>query len=365
MKSGAIHIRAGGTSVFIGGDVFSELKALLNSRYKGSGHFILVDENTRRFCLPELMTRVKVLADAEVIEIESGEENKNMAVCMRVWKALGETGADRRSLLINLGGGVISDLGGFAASVFKRGIDFVNIPTTLLSQVDASVGGKTGIDINNLKNEVGTFAEPQAVFIHPHFLESLNKRQVVSGYAEIIKHALIADAKYWKKIKATGPDDTRTLPALIIQSVEIKNRIVQSDPREKGPRKLLNFGHTIGHAVESYFLERAKTLYHGEAVAIGMVCEAYLSYKRAKLDHTDLDDITELLFTVFNPVKLEAFDDHRLVELMRHDKKNVKGEIRFTLLSRIGKAETDKTCSIELIKEAFRYYREQVNIRNT
>jgi len=363
MKKSTLHIKAGDHSIYIGNDVFTELKQFLNANYKSGNYFILVDENTRKYCLPDLLAHVKVLDGAEVIELHSGEEDKNIASCMQVWKALGQNGADRKTLMINLGGGVISDLGGFAASVFKRGIDFINVPTTLLAQVDASVGGKTGIDFGNLKNEIGLFNDPKAVFIYPCYLNSLSERQLLSGFAEIIKHSLICDRVYWEKLKLADVTDASTLSGLIAHSVEIKNNIVTQDPKEQGLRKTLNFGHTVGHAIESYFLERANTLLHGEAVAIGMICESYLSYKKVKLNHAELDEITEFIFSMFKTVALEQFDEHRLIELMRHDKKNLKGEINFTLISKIGLAETDKTCTIDLIKESFRYYREQVNIR--
>lgn len=359
-------IDTGDYSVYVGNKAIMDLNRFVNGiEYKNAKFFILVDENTLKHCLPMVVAQIERLGDAEIIEVESGEESKSIDVCVQIWKTLSEYGADRKSVLVNLGGGVITDLGGFVASTFKRGIDFINIPTTLLAQVDASIGGKTGIDLNYLKNEIGVFSNPKAVYINPDFLTTLDERHLLSGFAEVIKHALIADKSYWKKIKSFSLSDISGITELIQQSIEIKNTIVASDPKEQGIRKSLNFGHTVGHAIESFFMEgTSKSLFHGESVAIGMICEAYLSYKKTKLNHEELDEITSYIFSVFNFVKLESFDEHRLIELMRHDKKNTKGEINFTLIGKIGKAEIDKKCSIELIKESLKYYREQCHLIN-
>jgi 3-dehydroquinate synthase len=356
-------LSAAGYPIHIGKDVFRELNRMLNySELKRSAIFVLVDENSLKHCYPVLLRQVKRLKEAELIEVESGEENKNIDVCTNIWSALSSLGADRHSVLINLGGGVIGDMGGFAAATFKRGITFVNIPTTLLAQVDASVGGKLGIDLDNLKNEVGLFTDPAAVFIYPEFLSTLSQRQMLSGFAEIVKHALIADRKYWQEIRDASPDES--LEAFIIRSVEIKNSIVKKDPKEKGLRKVLNFGHTIGHAIESWSLEGGGVqLLHGEAVAIGMVCEAWLSAKRCGLHKSLLNEITSYILRTFKTVRLDKFDDLRLIELMKHDKKNnSRDKINFTLLSEIGSAETDRICSVEEIKGSLRYYREQANL---
>lgn len=350
-------IAAPAYSLYIGDDAFSQLESFLK-KGKFSSVFILVDENTLQHCLPQLVTRVKKLTDAEIIELESGEKNKTVEVCTQVWRVLGELGADRHSLLINLGGGVITDMGGFIASTFKRGIAFVNIPTTLLAQIDASVGGKTGVDLDGLKNEVGVFANPKQVIIYPGFLRTLSRREMLSGFAEALKHGLIADESYWEMLKSVNLADTVDWEELITRSVKIKLSIVENDPQETGARKALNFGHTIGHALETYFLERAqKTLLHGEAVAIGMICEAFLSVRIAGLNEAVLNDITKVLLWLYGPLELEDEADHRLIELMRHDKKNEKSEINFTLLESAGKAVINKKASAKDIIEALHYYR--------
>src|ERR1700743_1910440 len=261
-----------------------------------SRFFILTDENTAQYCLPPVQ---QLLNDAgitnfDLIEINAGEESKDIDFCIGIWRMLIDFGADRKSLMINLGGGVISDMGGFAASTFKRGIDFVQVPTTLLSQVDASVGGKTGIDLDGVKNIIGTFTQPKAVFISDEFLKTLPPRQVLSGTAEMLKHGLIMDKAYWQAL--TASDLAQPQGEFIYRSVEIKNEVVKIDPLEKGLRKALNFGHTIGHAVETHSLLNDKDpLTHGEAIALGMICEGYLSYKKAGLSKAELDEIVEVI----------------------------------------------------------------------
>lgn len=344
------------------GDAAPDQLALFLKQNKFSSIFILVDENTLQHCLPVLVTKVKKLTEAEVIELESGESNKTVEICMQVWRVLGELGADRNSLLINLGGGVITDIGGFIASTFKRGISFVNVPTTLLAQIDASAGGKTGVDLDGLKNEIGVFADPYALFIYPGFLRSLPKREMISGYAEALKHGLITDRSYWDLLKTLNVADSDSWEEIIIRSVQIKLEIVKADPKESGLRRKLNFGHTIGHAIETFFLEGSeKTLLHGEAVAAGMVCEAFLSTKNAGLTDAELDEISEILLGYYPAVELDPLHDHRLIELMRHDKKNSSGEINFTLLESIGKAVINKKSTAREIIESLNYYRTAVH----
>jgi len=366
IKNDTITVKASAYSIHIGSGSLMLLQAYLKqAQYKNSRFFILVDENTIKHCLPELIAQVKMLQSAEIIEVESGEQNKNIEVCIELWKTLGEYAANRKSVFINLGGGVIGDMGGFVASTFKRGIEFINIPTTLLAQVDASVGGKTGIDLNNLKNEIGVFNNPSLVIIYPNFLRSLNKKEYLSGFAEIIKHALIADKNHWKDIVKTGLSDEETIAKLVIKSIRIKNETVKKDPQEKGLRKTLNFGHTIGHALESYFLEKGETtLLHGEAVAAGMICESFLSYRKNKLTHSELDEIISFITSLYKQIPFKKEDEVRLIELMQHDKKNDNGNINFTLLSEIGCAEINKTSTIELIKASFNYYREQYKLQH-
>lgn len=351
-------------SVFISNDIAKEINKFLKvNKNKYSGIFILVDENSLKCCYPKLVRQIPFFKEAEIIEIESGEESKNIDVCTQIWSTLSEYGADRRSLFVNLGGGVIGDMGGFIASTFKRGMDFINIPTTLLAQVDASVGGKVGIDHNHLKNEIGVFSTPAAVFVDPAFLDTLDGRQVLSGFAEVVKHALIADRKFWKVVQNANIQDEDDVLDMIETSIAIKNKIVKEDPREQNIRKTLNFGHTIGHAIETFSLESNKrSLLHGEAIAAGMVCEAYLSYKVNKLSMEELDGISHFILGKFPAVKLEQMDHHRLIELMKHDKKNNKGDINFSLLSAIGSCDINKTTKADLIKEALKYYTEQIKL---
>ncbi|MGZ4049535.1 MAG: 3-dehydroquinate synthase, partial [Bacteroidia bacterium] len=287
-------------SVFVTNDISKEINRFFKtSKNKYSKIFILVDENTLKFCYPQLVEKIEPFEHAEIIEIDSGEESKTIEVCVQIWSALSEYGADRKSLFVNLGGGVIGDMGGFIASTFKRGMDFINIPTTLLSQVDASVGGKVGVDMNHFKNEIGVFNDPSAVFINLNFLNTLDKRQILSGFAEIIKHALIADVNYWAKVRTADFANFDSFDELVKTSVYIKNTIVLEDPKEKGIRKVLNFGHTVGHAVETFFLEQdsKKHLLHGEAIAIGMICEAYLSQRICKLSVEELEEITYFILS--------------------------------------------------------------------
>lgn len=317
--------------------------------------FILTDDNTGEHCLPLVQKHFEGTDNYDLIEVASGEENKNIDFCMGIWKMLIDFGADRKALMINLGGGVITDMGGFAASTFKRGIDFVQVPTTLLSQVDASVGGKTGIDLEGVKNIIGTFTQPKAVFISEEFLATLPPRQVLSGTAEMLKHGLIMDKAYWKSL--INSDLSKPQAELIYRSVEIKNEVVKIDPTEKGLRKALNFGHTIGHAVETHSLLNDKEpLTHGEAIALGMVCEGYLSYKKAGLSKAELDEITSVLTRLYPKYNLAATNYTELGYLMQNDKKNEFGRINCTLLSAIGACKLDNICGEEELFEALDYY---------
>ena len=343
-------------NIYVGNESISELNIFLEEK-KYASIFILVDENTKKHCLPKIRKGTLPLQNAKIISIKSGEKNKNIKSCIKIWEELSRHNAGRNSLLINLGGGVITDIGGFAASAYKRGIDFINIPTTLLAQVDASVGGKTGIDLGNFKNQVGLFSFPKTVFIFPDFLKTLTARDKRSGFAEMAKHALVTDKNYWKDLvreSRTGLEHED----IIFRSVEIKNKIVISDPYENAQRKLLNFGHTIGHAVESASLKTKKPLLHGEAIAIGIVCEAYLSRKCCGLTGEELDEITSFIFSIFNPEKIR-FSTKQLISFMKQDKKNQNKEINFTLLSSIGTGQINNSCTDELIGESIQYFNMQ------
>ncbi|MBD1428384.1 3-dehydroquinate synthase [Sphingobacterium litopenaei] len=322
---------------------------------------VLVDRNTNDNCLPVLQNAIPDLIHYDIIEVDPGEENKNIDFCIGVWKTMLDFGADRKALMINLGGGVVTDMGGFAASTFKRGIDFIQIPTTLLSQVDASVGGKTGIDLDNVKNIIGTFTQPQAVFISTEFLKTLDERQLVAGFAEIIKHGLIQDKDLYETCKSV---DINNVPAdLIYKSVQIKNNVITQDPTEKGLRKILNFGHTIGHAIEGYSLYNdANPLLHGEAIAIGMICEAWMSYKFTGLSEESLNDITNTFLSKYPQYVYSAEFYDSFLELMKNDKKNEDNKIGFALLKEIGDCTYNVYIDEQDIKSALDYYIEAAQL---
>lgn len=340
----------------------SDAYRALNDYLKKGDHskiFILVDTNTHEHCLAHFMGKIEGNYDIEVIEIEPGEINKNIETCTGVWSVLSELGADRKSLLINVGGGVITDLGGFVACTFKRGIRYINVPTSLLAMVDASVGGKTGVDLGNLKNMVGVISESEMVLVDSHYLETLPQNQLRSGLAEMLKHGLIQDQDYWKKMSNLSMQTLDTLPELIYDSVVIKNKVVLLDPTEKNIRKFLNFGHTLGHAIESYFLTHPEKteLLHGEAIAIGMVMEAYLSHKLLALPSESLAEIKKVFTATYPKVVIEEDDHQKILDLMVFDKKNENGAINFVLLNSIGDAKIDCIVPDELYTEAFAYYK--------
>lgn len=320
--------------------------------------FILVDENTSQYCLPHLLNNLATEIEIEIIELEVGEIHKNIATCTEVWGALSDLGGDRKSILINLGGGVISDLGGFVACTFKRGIDFINIPTTLLSMVDASIGGKNGVDLGNLKNQIGIIREPKAVIVDTQFLNTLPQNEMRSGLAEMLKHGLIFDKKYWDKFKNLKDLSTEDLNHLIHQSIQIKNTIVCEDLTENGIRKSLNFGHTLGHAIESYFLEnKDKTsLLHGEAIAVGMILESYISREKGLLKNEEYQEIKYIINDIFERIEFTQNEIEKIIELLIFDKKNEFGKVQFALLDGIGKIKINQESNNELIYNAFRDY---------
>ncbi|WP_353079393.1 3-dehydroquinate synthase [Flavobacterium sp.] len=320
--------------------------------------FVLVDENTNEHCLPYFLANLPTEIEIEIIEIEPGEENKNIYTCIDLWHTLIELDADRKSIMINLGGGVITDIGGFVASTYKRGIDFINVPTTLLAMVDASVGGKTGVDLGSLKNQIGVINEPKSVVVISKFLETLPTNQMRSGLAEMLKHGLIYDKTYWDKLKHLNNLNTDDLDILIKQSIEIKNEIVSQDLKENGIRKALNFGHTLGHAIESYFLESEdkKQLLHGEAIAIGMILESYLSYKLELISKDSYAEIKYIITDIFEKISFNDSDIQKILDLLIFDKKNEFGNIQFTLLNKIGESKINQKVDKSLILLAFEDY---------
>lgn len=316
---------------------------------------VIVDEHTEALCLPQLVP-VFAAYRHTLIRIPSGEQHKNLDTCRSIWQEMMTARADRRALAINLGGGVIGDMGGFCAATFKRGLDFVQVPTTLLSQVDASIGGKLGIDFGRVKNSIGLFQDPAAVFIDPAFLHTLPLRELRSGFAEVIKHSLIADAGQWAALQSIGRLEQTDWQPLIGPSLRIKQRIVEADPTEQGLRKALNFGHTIGHAVEGAALESESPLLHGEAIAIGMICEAYLSHRQAGLSREALEQISAFILQHYGHRPLARNHFEAFFELMRNDKKNEGQRINFSLLPAIGAVKTDCTAERSAIEDSFLYY---------
>jgi 3-dehydroquinate synthase len=315
---------------------------------------ILVDEFTNKYCLPIIQDLLP--SNFTKILIKSGEHHKNLATCERVWDRMTQANIDRHSLLVNLGGGVIGDLGGFCASTYKRGIDFIQIPTTLLAQVDASVGGKLGIDFHGLKNHIGVFQLPKAVLIDPKFIDTLSIQQKKSGFAEIIKHCLIRDEQEWNVIRQQSFEEL-DLSKLIAHSVAIKEAVVLEDPKEAGLRKILNFGHTLGHAIETYLLDKGKRkILHGEAIAIGMIAEAFISHQRDLISLQELEEIESYLFENYGRVKLHAEEISKIISLTAQDKKNKGKEIRFSLLTGIGDCGYDIPVSASEMKKAIQYY---------
>jgi 3-dehydroquinate synthase len=333
--------------------VTNSLPALL-SDFNYTSVAVLVDELTHRHCYPLVKP---LLPKHTLIRIKSGEERKNLATCEHIWQAITNAQLDRHSLLINLGGGVIGDMGGFCAATYKRGIDFVQIPTTLLAQVDASVGGKLGIDFHGLKNHIGVFREPAAVLIDAQFLKTLPWAELRSGFAEVVKHCLIADADKWEQIRKRDLD-RQNWHDLIAHSVTVKAEVVRQDPTEKGLRKILNFGHTLGHAVESFYLSQPKKkLLHGEAIAVGMVAESYLAYRKQLLEPTALEQIEEFIFSVFGRVSIAEADIDQIIPLTLQDKKNRNGKVKAALLEGIGNAKFDVVLNAKEMREALEYYR--------
>lgn len=320
--------------------------------------FVLTDSNTKTACLPYFLNRFNTHHEPELLTIPAGESHKNITTCNDLWKALSACGADRKSLLINLGGGVVTDLGGFVASTYQRGIDFINIPTSLLAMVDASVGGKNGVDLGVLKNQIGIIRDARVIVIDPKFLDTLPKAHFTSGVAEMIKHGFIHSMDYLERVMDLDAGNTKQLSDLIWESILIKNEIITEDPTEKGIRKTLNYGHTLGHAIESFCLDNSErnTLLHGEAIAIGMILATFISSETYAFPKQILEQTTSHLLKTFGKESFSETEIEGIIKLLIFDKKNTNGQIQFVLLEGIGKPKLNCIVLNELIYSAFQYY---------
>ena len=321
--------------------------------------FVLTDETTQQLCWPKIKN-FKTLKDSTPIIIKATDTHKNLDTLSQVWQALSNGGATRHSLMINLGGGMVTDLGGFAASTFKRGIDFINIPTTLLAMVDASVGGKTGINFGGLKNEIGVFSDSLFVIINTQFLDTLDHDNICSGYAEMLNHGLISDERTWAELVTFDLDtpDLSQLQRMVAESIKVKERIVEADPHEHGIRKALNLGHTMGHAFESFAMRRGTPILHGYAVAYGLISELYMSARKTAFPTDRMHQTVRFIRENYGTLNITCDDYPTLIELMHHDKKNTSGIINFTLLGNVGDIRINQTANEEEIKEALDFFRE-------
>ena len=344
--------------IIISNDVAADLRNAINE-VKPDKTFVVTDETAERVCLP-LIQDVDCIRTAPVIAVGVSDVHKDIESVEHVWRLLSEKGATRHSCVVNIGGGMVTDLGGFAASTFKRGVSFINVPTTLLAMVDASVGGKTGVNFNGLKNEIGVFSDASGVIICTEFLRTLDAGNMASGYAEMLKHGLISDVDTWRELVTFDlfRPDFRQLQGMVARSVAVKERIVAADPFERGLRKALNFGHTAGHAFEELALRRCQPVLHGHAVACGMVCELYMSCVKTGFPIGLMRQTVAFIRDNYGRLNVDCDDYPELYELMKHDKKNVSDVINFTLLAGIGDIRTDQTATRKEIYDAFDFYRE-------
>lgn len=355
MNAEKLQINSENYSIYFGSLLEVDFELFLISNYSTSKKMILVDENTSEACLQNLIANFVELKDAEVVVLPAGEENKCLEICEQVWATLLEYNFGRKDAIINLGGGVITDMGGFIASLYKRGIDFIQIPTSLLAMVDASVGGKTGVDFNHYKNVIGVFSNPKGVYIDTSFLETLPSEDLIGGWMEMIKHGLIADAKHFEEIKRIDFEEVQLTHQMIFDSVSIKAAIVQEDPFEEGKRKLLNFGHTFGHGLESYLLEIEEPINHGIAVGVGMLIESYWSFQNQTLSEEELDEIHALISNTIDYSFLQKIPATALWEYMKNDKKNQHNKVLSVLLNGIGNATYNHEVTFEQLEEALEF----------
>lgn len=341
-----------GCNIYIDND-FSSLKLYLNSN-QYSQIVILVDENTNEFCMPIIENIIE--GEATVIEVMPGEANKNLSTCVQIWENLLDARVDRKALFINLGGGVLCDMGGFVATTFKRGINFINIPTSLMAQIDAAVGGKLGVDFEHHKNTIGLFKNPDAVFINPVFLNTLPIEELKSGYAEMIKHGLIHDVNLWNELSQIYNFEKINWIQHIQNALHVKKYIVETDYYEQNIRKTLNYGHTIGHAIESYALASEMDLLHGHVVAVGMICESYISHHQSGLSYEEFNKIVNYLHSIYPKINVKKMDWTKLKMYLHQDKKNYGDNINCTLLKKIGEPIIDQTVNENLIQQSLNFY---------
>jgi 3-dehydroquinate synthase len=339
-------------------DHFEALNEFLQNN-KWSSIFILVDSNTHEHCLPKLLNNVELLKNVEILEVDAGEESKDIEIAGGLWLALNDMNADRNSLLINLGGGMIGDLGAWVAVNYKRGIDFIHLPTTLLAMVDASIGGKSGVNLGGIKNLVGSFTRPAFVFNYLPFLGTLPQNEWESGYAEMLKHALLSDASFWKEISAISPFEVEKVTGLIERSAQIKMDIVAKDFKESGLRKKLNYGHSLGHAIEAISFEKEKWMSHGHAVAIGMCLENIISTKMGRLDNEKMNEINSILLDLYDFPEWIVGEEDTVISKLQKDKKNTGEIIKMVLLHSIGKVEIDIPVTEKLVRESLKYAKDE------
>ncbi len=353
MKTSPVFLDTKPVSYIIGDGALAYSKRLLKDFPR---IIILLDENVKEHCLPVFKSFIPEVSISGVICIKSGEDKKNLDQARYIWDELTKMNVDKDALLINLGGGVVSDIGGFAAATFKRGIPFINYPTTLLGMVDAAIGGKTGVDFIGFKNQVGLFIDPRSVVIDPVFLKTLDEKQWQSGFAEVLKYGLIIDRELWKILRGKKISDIDNWNEIIMKAARDKIDIVKSDFLEKGIRKNLNFGHTIGHSFESYFLKKDKPITHGQAIAAGMICETWLSQKIYDFEDECLEEIVNMFDINFDRLDISEDIIPTLLDLMRQDKKVRKGKLKFSLLRKIGKAIHHVEISPEQVVGSLKFY---------
>jgi len=344
--------------VLFGTRSLTNLKSLFLADDNQKTVFVLTDENTRKYCLPILTDAVCGLGMKQTFTINPGEPSKTMQTAAKIIDWLVDSGAGKEAILVNLGGGVVTDLGGFVASIYKRGIAFINIPTTLMGMADAAIGGKTAVNSGDIKNQIGTFYDPDAVLIFPGFLDTLPASHLKSGYAEIIKCAILEGGDAWDTARNTVSFEDEAFRESFLNAIRFKCRIVSADPYDKSTRQVLNFGHTFGHAFESLFSRSSQPLLHGEAIAAGMICETYLSFVLCGLGRKVLEDLTGFIAGHFRLPALNGDATRDMNRIMAHDKKNRSDEIRFTLLRDAGNPLTGVSAGNSLVNEAFLYYSE-------